>query len=39
MAEMAQNVDQCLPKPEITSSNILFGPQLKDMQFSITDCN
>ena len=29
----------CVPKPEMTSSNILFGPQLKDMQFDITDCN
>ncbi len=32
---MVKNVDQCFPKPKVTSSNISFCPQLKDIQFSV----
>ena len=34
---MVKNVDQCSPKPKTTSSNVLFCPQLKDTQFSVTE--
>ena len=31
--KMMKNVDQCFPKPEMTSSNVLFCPQPEDIQF------
>lgn len=30
-----KKVEQCFPKPEITSSNVFFCPQLKDTQFTV----
>ena len=30
---MVVNVDQCFPKPKMMSSNVLFSPQPKDIQF------
>ena len=35
--KMVKNVDQCLPKPKMTSSNVLFCPQLKDIQFTVIE--
>ena len=32
-----KNVDQCFPKPHISSSNVLFSPQPKDIQFTVTE--
>ena len=32
-----KNDDQCNPKPEMTSSNILFCPQPKDIQFTVIE--
>ena len=34
---MLKNDDQCFPKPKMTSSNVLFCPQLKDIQFTVTE--
>lgn len=32
-----KNVDQCYPKAKMTTSNILFCPQPKYIQFTVTD--
>ncbi len=32
-----KNVDHCFPKPEVTSSNVLFGPQPKEIQFTVRE--
>ena len=34
--KMVKNVDQCFPKPKMTSSNVLFYSQPKDIQFTVT---
>ena len=34
---MSENVDQCFPKPEMMSSNVLFFPQPKDNQFTVIE--
>ena len=34
---MVKNVDQCFPKPKTMSSNVLFCPQPKDNQFTVTE--
>lgn len=30
---MVKNVDQCFPKPKMTTSNVSFSPQPKDIPF------
>ncbi len=35
--KVVKNVDHCLPKPKVTSSNVLFCPQPKDIQFTVTE--
>ncbi len=35
--KMVKNVDQCFPNPKVTSSNVLFCPQTKDIQFTVTE--
>ena len=35
--KMVENVDQCFPKPKTTSLNVLFFPQPKDIQFTVTE--
>ena len=35
--KMVKNVHQCFPKPKMTSSNVLFCPQLKDIQFTVIE--
>lgn len=32
-----KTVDQCVQKPKMTSLQVLFCPQLKDNQFSVTE--
>ena len=34
---MVKHVDQCFPKPETTSSNVLFCPQPKENQFTVIE--
>ena len=34
---MVKNVDQCFPNPKMMSSNLLFCPQPKDVQFTVTE--
>ena len=34
---MVKNVDQCFPKSKMTFSNVLFCPQLKDIQFTVIE--
>ena len=34
---MIRNFNQCFPKPETTSSNVLFCPQPKDIQFTVIE--
>lgn len=34
---MVKNVDQCVQKPKMTSLQVLFCPQPKDNQFSVTE--
>ena len=35
--KMVKNVDQCFPKPKMTSSNVLLCPQLQDIQLTVTE--
>ena len=35
--KMVKSVDQCFPKPNMTSSNVLFCPQPKDNQFTVIE--
>ena len=32
-----KNVDQCFPKSKMMSSNVLFSPQPKDIQFTVIE--
>lgn len=32
---MVKNVDQCFPKPKMTSLNVLLCPQPKEIQFIV----
>lgn len=34
---MVKNAHQCSPKPKITSLNVLFYPQPKNHQFTVTE--
>ena len=34
---MVKSVDQCFPKPKMTSSNVLFCTQSKDIQFTVIE--
>ena len=35
--KVEKNVDQCFQKLEMSSSNVLFCPQSKDNQFTVTE--
>ncbi len=34
---MVKNVDHSFPKAKVTSSNVLFRPQPKNIQFAVID--
>ena len=34
---MLEYVDYCFQKPQMTSSNVFFCPQLKDIQFTVIE--